>query len=203
MNEQLERGSGKNRRTLKKIPYYPTPQELYKQIVTSKGWPYKIDIEEYLLRDRCLIALTYLIGTRISETLKLMQEQFIDHEDYIEVRAIELSKSSKQGKQRNDVYRSGQLPKTGERSPLTDLVVSYIKTLDSTSKLFPFKPSRAWQILKAFLPESTLHWLRAYCEDYLYSEWDHDILAVSDYVKVDARTLQLYIRRRYTRYKVV
>jgi hypothetical protein len=30
---------------------------------------------------------------------------------------------------------------------------------------------------------------------------DHDILAVADYVKVDARTLQLYLRKGYEKYK--
>jgi hypothetical protein len=33
--------------------------------------------------------------------------------------------------------------------------------------------------------------------------WDRDILAVSDYVKVDARTLQEYLRKRHEKYPVV
>lgn len=36
-----------------------------------------------------------------------------------------------------------------------------------------------------------------------YSEWDHDLLAVSDYVKVDPRTLQEYFRKRHEKYRVV
>jgi hypothetical protein len=37
----------------------------------------------------------------------------------------------------------------------------------------------------------------------LYGEWNHDSLAVSDYVKVDPRTLQEYIRKRHEKYWVV
>jgi hypothetical protein len=39
-------------------------------------------------------------------------------------------------------------------------------------------------------------------EDYLYDQYDHDLLAVADAVKVDARTLQLYIRHRDKKYPV-
>jgi hypothetical protein len=37
---------------------------------------------------------------------------------------------------------------------------------------------RAWQVVHALLPEFTAHWLRAFGEDFLYGEWDHDLLAV-------------------------
>jgi hypothetical protein len=40
-------------------------------------------------------------------------------------------------------------------------------------------------------------------EDFLYGEMDHDLLAVSDYVKVDPRTLQEYIRKRHEKYRVI
>jgi integrase len=71
--------------------------------------------------------------------------------------------------------------------------------------------NRAWQVVKALLidpnaePEKkgwiTAHWLRQFGDDYLYDSWDHDLMAVSDYTKQDARTLQLYLRKRYQKYR--
>jgi len=63
--------------------------------------------------------------------------------------------------------------------------------------------NRAWKVVKALLPKATAHWLRQYGDDYLYDAWDHDIMAVSDYTKQDARTLQLYLRKRYQKYRSV
>jgi hypothetical protein len=47
------------------------------------------------------------------------------------------------------------------------------------------------------------HLFRALGENYLYDAWDHDMLAVSDYVKVNPRTLEKYIRRSYEKYRPV
>lgn len=199
----LQNGNGWHRKTLRKIPYYPDPKELYTKLLKSHGWPYKTDQEDYLRRDLALASVTYLVGGRISEILRLKRSQFIDRDKYIELRMIELSKSRRLGKQRKDQYREGRLPLKGERSPLTKLVTDYTQGLGEDERLFQFKPQRAWQIITALLPEYTCHWLRAFCEDYLYGAWGNDLLAVADYVKVDARTLQEYIRRRYQKYEVV
>jgi len=201
--QRLERGSGLGRKTLHKIPYYPEPKEIYKSLLKSEGWPYKTDKETYLIRDRSLASVTYLVGLRISETLRLTKGQFIEHENYIEIRTIELSKSQLKGKQRRDKYREGRLPLEGERLPLTKLVLLHLETLNEAGRLFRFKPARAWQIITCLFPDATCHWLRAWCEDYLYTKWGNDLLAVADYVKVDPRTLQEYIRRRYQKYAAV
>lgn len=194
---------GKDRKTLKAIPYYPTPKEIRDLLMESKGWPYKRNVEHYLKRDRALVAISYLGGLRISEALRLKKSQFVKRKDYVLVRSIKLSKSKVKGKPRRVEYRDARLPLTGERADLTKLVLDYLETLNSRdAKLFPFDKTRAWQIVTSLLPDFTCHWLRAFCEDYLYDVWDHDLLAVSDYVKVDPRTLQLYLRKRHERYPV-
>jgi integrase len=196
------------RRTLKDIEYYPTPAEIYNVIMVSKGWPYKSNREFYLKRDRALISLLYLLALRISEALRLKRSQFLFPEqtgqkDKIIVRAIELSKSRRKGKDRKDQYRQENwLPLTGPRAPLTKLAVEYLHELKSDQRLFPFNRARAWQIVRA-MTSATCHWFRAYGEDFLYSQWDKDLLAVSDYVKVDPRTLSQYIRKRYEKYSAV
>ena len=198
------RGSGLGRRTLKMIPYYPSPREIYQRLIESRGYPYKNNVEFNRSRDRALISIIYLAGLRVSETLRLRRSQFKFKPEYIEVEGIKLSKSRVKGKPRRVQYRNARLPLKGERAPLTNLVVDYITRLKDDERLFKFESNqRAWQIVKAYFPEWTTHWLRAFCEDYLYDRWGHDLLAVADYVKVSPRTLEQYIRRRYERYPVV
>lgn len=195
-----------DRRTLKDIQTYPTPQKLCQQIVSSPGWPYKTedktDLDFYQKRDKALVSLLYLLAIRISEALRLTKKQFsIDQKnDRIKVESIKLSKPRKKGKARRHEYRSeAWLPLKGERAPLTKLVMDYLELLGPEDRLFSFGNSRALQITHAILGIPN-HWLRAYGEDYLYEMWDHDILAVADYVKVEPRTLQEYIRKRYEKY---
>jgi hypothetical protein len=119
------------------------------------------------------------------------------------VRGIQLSKSRYRNRPRREQYREeAWLPMQGERSPLTHLVLDYLQLLEGDALLFSFGRVRAWQIISKLLGVPC-HWLRAYCENYLYDNWGKDILAVSDYIKVDPRTLQLYIRRSYQKYKPV
>jgi integrase len=191
------------RRTLKFIQYYPSPRELYQKIVSAPGWNYKENVEFYHARDRALAALTYLLGGRISEILRLKKSQFIVGRDRVIVRGIQLSKSRYKNRPRREQFREeAWLPLHGERSSLTELVLSYLRLLGDNDLLFPFSRQRAWQIINSLLGVPC-HWLRAYCENYLYDNWGKDILAVSDYIKVDPRTLQLYIRRSYQKYKPV
>ena len=199
--ERFRRG-GKNRKTLRDIPYYPSPQQFYKMLMEAKGWPYKTNMEYYRKRDRALAALLYLAGLRISEALRLTKKQFEVKRDYILIKAIKLSKSRVKGKPRRIQYRDARLPLKGERKKLTQIIMEYLKACKE-DRLFPFTPQRAWQIIKSLLPEYTCHWLRAFCEDYLYTKWDRDLLAVADYIKVDPRTLQEYIRKRHERYPAV
>lgn len=194
----------KGRRTLKHISYYPSPTEIYEAIMRGEGWDYKVNAELYRLRDRALVALTYLLGARISEVLKLRKSQFVLGKSAIIVRGIELSKRRWKGKPRREQYRQeAWLPLKGERAPLTVIVLEYLKTLNGEdAKLFNFGRVRAWQIISRTL-KVPCHWLRAYCENYLYDKWRKDLLAVSDYIKVDPRTLSLYIRGSYRKYKAV
>jgi hypothetical protein len=56
-------------------------------------------------------------------------------------------------------------------------------------------------LLKLFFQKRQPIFLRQYGDDFLYDSWDHDLMAVSDYTKQDARTFQLYLRKRYQKYK--
>lgn len=189
------------RRTLRFIKSTPNPTQLYNQITGSEGWFYKTNKQYYHARDMALIALMYLLALRVSEVLRLKKSQFSETKDRIIVSGIELSKSMRKGKPRQDLYRGENwLPLHGERAPLTDLVQDYFKI--SGEDLFKFGRVRAFQITISYLHIPN-HWLRAFGERYLYNLWDHDGLAVSEYVKVDPRTLQNYLKGQYLKYSPV
>jgi hypothetical protein len=146
--------------------------------------------------------------------LRIKKGQFVDRKTHVLIQAIKLSKSRVKGKPRRIEFRDAQLPLDGPRAQLSHLVLDYVTLLKDEGRLFPFSLAknkrgqmigckRAWQIVNSLLPEFTAHWLRAFGEDFLYGEWDHDLLAVSDYVKVDPRTLQEYIRKRHEKYHIV
>jgi len=198
---------GFNRRTLKFIPFYPSPKELYETLMKSPGWSYYTNREWYQKRDRAFCSLLYLLALRISEALRLTKAHFLLDEDDVEkitVRAIKLSKTIRKGKPRITQYRhEGWLPLTGPRKPFTEFVLQFLDSIPEkkrNTRLFRFSNSRGWQIVTANL-DVPPHWLRAYGEDYLYGEWGNDLLAVADYISVDPRTLSQYIRSRYTKYK--
>lgn len=219
-SDRRQRKPGLERRTLADIAYYPTPQEIYEVLMTGEGWDYQDNKELYLVRDRALDALIYLLCLRISEAVLLTRDQFLmpyqpgGRKDSVVVRAIYLSKRRYKGKPRLVQYRDlAYLPLNGERAPLTLLVVKWLQTMDQSEherlergkkprtddRLFRFGETRGWQITVA-LTGATNHWFRAFGETYLYDAWGSDLLAVADYVKVDSRTLAQYIRRGYQRH---
>ncbi len=208
--------TGKDRMVLADIDYPDSPAVLYRQLMRGEGYPYKTDKSRYLLRDRALVSILYVLGLRISEACsstntapRLVKKQFVERtnkrteEQYIHVKRIILSKRRFKDKPRLSKYRDGKLPLEGERSCFTEIIQQYLATLEDEERLFPFSPTRGWQVVKALLPEITEHWLRGFCEDFLYSEWDHDMLAVADYLKIHPLTLSHYIRRRHERYRAV
>jgi len=189
-----------SRRTLRFITHYPTPKQIYESIIDGEMWPYKTNKDFYATRDKALVAITYLLAARISEVLRLEKSQFYTEKTRIIVQSIALSKSRRKDKPRNDLYRQeAWLPLEGKRAELTELVLDYLEICE-TERLFPFGRIRAFQIISTITGEPC-HWLRAYGENYLYDEWDKDILAVANYVKVDVQTLQRYVRRAYAKYK--
>jgi integrase len=184
---------------------YPTSEALHNQLSQSQGWPYKTNREQYLQRDRALIALQYLLALRISELLRLKKADLVPDREHerILIPSIELSKRHLKEKLRKEQYRTDNfLPLIGDRAPFTQTVMDYVETLeDKDESLFPFGRIRAYQIVTASLgiPD---HWLRAYGENKLYDVFNQDILAVSDFLKIDVQTLQHYVRSRFKKYPV-
>jgi len=220
------------RLTLAKIESCPTPTELHEELMASAGWPYTTkepkELQSFRARDRALAALLYLSDFRIGEVLPLTKKQFSEHEEFIHVQGVLVGKR----KANNILYRDARLPLKGERVAFTRLIIEYLEQLSSEDRLFPFSltkrkypvkgssyktkdgkehqrfsiqivgTKRAWQIVKALLPNYTQHWLRAFGYSYDYDNMDHDTLAVSDKTKADPRSLEHYLRRRYEKYPV-
>jgi integrase len=195
--------TGKNRRTLYQIDEYPTPDAIYEKIQKGEGWPYKSQESSKLLkRDRAFCALLYLLALRISEGCRLLKSQFsFDEKNKTRmlVKGIKLSKVKKKGHTRKIQFRTeAWIDIEGPRAKLASLVTDYLK--DAPEELFIKAPTQARKYVTALIGLPP-HWLRAFGENYLYDTWDHDIIAVANYVAVDPRTLQEYIRKGYAKYK--
>lgn len=192
---------GTDRRTLRLIDHYPEPKEILEKIQDpTTDWPYKSDKKEQLwARDKALAATLYNGAIRISEAERLVRSQFLDKP--FRIVAMQLSKSQKINRKtgevitRKDLYRKEiRLPTKGARGQLSQLIREYLEMLEPEDRLFNIKNSRVDQIVKAKLGVPP-HWLRAYAENHLYELWDYDLIAVANYVQVDARTLTKYIHR--------
>jgi hypothetical protein len=220
--------NSRDRLTLDDITEYPRPYDLYQELMRSRGWDYKDNMERFLMRDRALVALLYLGDFRISEVLPLKKEQFTIYEDHVHVKGVLVGKRKPNKVQ----YREAKLPLHGERAVFTRLIIDYLEYLQPQDRLFPFSltkrkylikkrpyklkdgtvkdrfsfqmvgTKRAYQIVKALLPNYTQHWLRAFGYSFDYDHMEHDLLAVSDKTKADPSSLQLYLRRRYEKYPV-
>jgi integrase len=169
--------------------------------INYDGWKYKTNQAFYKTRDSALIAVLYVCALRISEALRLTRDQFRVEEKRIVIEGIRLSKVRRKNQLRQSQFREyAFIPLEGDRGELGQKVQVYLALLSEKERLFPFRNVRAYQIVSATLG-IPCHWLRAFGENFLYDVWEHDLLAVADYVKVDPQTLSKYIRRSYTKYK--
>ena len=197
---------GTNRRVLADIEKYPTPEELYNQIIQYQG-SYKSNLNFYIKRDRALASIFYIAQLRKSEAHRITKSQF--EYDPFRIVAVELSKSEKHSKKtgetilRKDAFRKEILiPLNGKLGVFGKLIQEYLDLIKQPDKrLFPFsdKAGRDNQILKEMLGLPP-HWERAFGENMLYELFDYDLIAVANYVQVDPRTLSKYIHRTPKRY---
>lgn len=138
------------RRTLDQLPaHIPTPDELYQQLTTSKGWNYRDQekIEFYRLRDLSLPSLLYLASLRVSEAVPLIKKQFSQPTEdergkYILLKDIALAKRRPGNIKTNNI----ELPLEGERAKFTALIREYIEQLEPEQRLFP------WSLEKVKVP---------------------------------------------------
>lgn len=197
---------GSGRRVLALIEEYPTPDELYEQIMNYEG-SYKTNKDFYLKRDRALAAILFIAQLRKSEAHRLTKSQF--KTDPFRIVRVKLSKSEKRDKRsgliitRKSAYRTEILiPLKGKLGKLGNLILDYINILeDEETRLFPFsdKAGRVNQIIGEMLGIPP-HWERAFGENLLYELFNNDLIAVANYVQVDPRTLSQYIHRTPKRY---
>jgi len=182
----------KARRTLEDIEEYYPPETILNLLEEAKAWNYKTDRGRLRLRDQALVCVLYLCALRVSEALRLKRSQFRmeGEKQRVRVTGILLSKRKEYSRVK---YREAWLPLAPgnvvtPRQRMTTIVLEYLGHLEESERLFPFGRSRAWQIVHSMSPDFWPHLFRALGENHLYDAWDHDMLAVSDYVKVNPRT---------------
>lgn len=209
-NTEVEGGLGridgaKSHRVIVDIPFVPKPASVLRTIMESPGWPYRIEREKFLSRDRAFVAALYVGALRASEVAKkrdgtpsLLKSQlrFDGQSWYFEGVKLVKEKRTRNGRQipRKHVYRDKVfLPSEGERKPFTELILKWAEQCEDEEPLFSFKRCRAWQITRA-LTGQWCHYFRMIGENYLYSAWGKDVMSLSEYLQVHPRTLSYYLR---------
>lgn len=157
-----------SRLTLLQIEKYPTPKELYENLMKSPGIDYKSNMAFYQRRDRALVALLYLGDFRASEVLPLTPDNFEKHtadkedsQTYINVFGVLVGKR----KANKILFRTARLPLKGERARFTKLILEYLEDITEYDKegkrsknqprLFAFSLTKRRYLIKGH--DYTLH----------------------------------------------
>lgn len=193
----------KGRRTIKNsVRAYASASQILTWLKdVSKGWSYRERKEELRKRDLALIAFIYLLALRESEAIRIKKGQFrLEPESNMwRVQGIELSKvrslTNPKWRERHDKYREGWLPlraRDPARREMVKMVLDYAKDLGPDAVLFPMTGRRVQQIVGSYT-QGWPHYFRMAGLMYLYKAWGYDVVALSNYVKVDVRTLMHYL----------
>jgi hypothetical protein len=149
----MEKGT-LTRLTLDQLPaHIPTPQELYDELITSKGWPYSTQnpkqAEFFHTRDLSLPSLLYLGALRVSEAIPIIKNQFSEptkdeRGKHILLKDVRLAKRREGKIETNNL----ELPLIGERAKFTILIQNYLKLLEPNDRLFPWSIEKQRRTIK-------------------------------------------------------
>lgn len=199
---------GKKRRTLMDIPRTVSPDEIFTAINAFPGWPYSVNKERMLKRDRAYVLFLYVAAVRASEAGRILKSQFkldMQRGAWL-VRGVKLSKERTDRPRVHSFREEIWLPLKGERANMTQAIIDYVKPLPIDSRVFPFGVERGRQIVKSLTGgvwnfekrqfEGGLwnHYFRAQGERYLYRKWKQDLIKTANYLKIDPRTLIKYLQ---------
>jgi len=213
------------RRTLEDVKAHLGLEQIF-NLIMAKTWPYKMDMENFYRRDRCLMALLFLTAGRISEVLSLVREQFDFQADpnFIIIRNMILVKRLKTRKGKpvkhttSPIRDEVALPLHGPLSKFTRLVEDYVLSIsDPKAKLFPFSRRRAWQIVKHTTSDLVWkdfrgkgkdvkgawpHWFRSQSESYYGKYVYTSPFALRDFVGItDIESLGPYVKTNWRDYE--
>lgn len=140
------------------------PEEILEWI-EKKHWHYGLtDQAFYVARDKALVSLTYVLCGRIGEILALTKNQFEDTPNYLIIHNYQVEKNKQ-----NPIRDDWALSKTGRLSEFTTYIIDYLVMLSgSNDKLFLFKRSRAFQIIKHITEVVSL--VQVYGRSLLYAQ---------------------------------
>ena len=200
---------GVHRRTLEDIKAHLGLEQIF-NLITSKTWPYKINMDFYHRRDRCLMALLFLTAGRISEVLSLTREQFDFEadENFVIIRNMILVKRWKTYKGKlvkhntSPIRDEVALPLDGPLSKFTELVQDYVQNIKGPKAcLFAFSRRRAWQIVKHVTGEWP-HWFRSQAESYYGKYVFNNPWALRDFVGVsNVESVGPYVKTSWKDYE--
>ncbi len=126
----------KSRLTLSDIKHYPTPAELYTEMMKSPGWPYHNNREQFILRDRSLASVMYIGDFRVGECLPMVKSDFMVYPgQYLLVDGVRVGKRHFSKR----IFRNAKFPLQGERACFTEIILTYLATLKTPeTRLFPW-----------------------------------------------------------------
>lgn len=197
------KGEGKkSKRVLNDIDGRVDLEFLYKKIMTSKGWPYKMQYpSKFVRRDRGLIAAIILTCGRVNEVLAMRKDQIsqdADHPDFIVIKKFQVSKR-KGGDVKKNIFMDERkevaipIKLRGDLwdgfVPFSKLFLEHANSVKS-GKIFRVCDKRCLQIVEATLGVWN-HYLRSVGESYLLKIMKDNVVTAK-YLKVTSKTLEKY-----------
>jgi integrase len=147
------------KRKVESIPIYPRNPDFITNLVNeilNIEWPYvKPETKDILHdRDQGLAAFLSLIGTRISEALRLKRKWFTIEEDRISIADIQ---PGKRGNIRSGLW----LPRTGKLASLTEIFYKWLMQVPNDPEAYVFPSAKPFGFIhwNRHIERARAHWI--------------------------------------------
>lgn len=189
----------KSHRTVKDIPEYLEPQEVYERYIEgAQAIDYMRSTKRLEIRDLALVAFLYMTGLRISEALSVTREmiRFDLESGFMVVKGVRILKHRK-----TLVIKDKAVGLDGVMEPFVNVFRQHYDRVKRKHGLFEINRTRAFRVVRALTTEWP-HYFRSQHISYLVNFLNLPTLVVADLMGIsNLQTLEGYYHSSWIRHK--